>query len=103
MSMFCRTPPACSCSDACSYLFGSSNASEEEINALFQDAWRVKHKWPKFLLLPESIPTLRSFAAVAMQNLIPVEVVPESALAIYIIDVQSSFREHFGGEATGAA
>jgi hypothetical protein len=82
---------------------GSGNASEEEINSLLQGAWRTKHEWPKYLLLPDSIPSPSSFAVAAKRNRIPVEIVPESALAIYINDVQTAFREHFGGDETGAA
>jgi hypothetical protein len=81
---------------------GSGIASEQEVGVLFQSAWRAKREWPKRLLLPEGIPPIDSFAAVATRNQIPVEVVPKSALAIYINDVQAGFNEHFGGE-KGAA
>jgi hypothetical protein len=82
---------------------GSATASEEEVNSLLQGAWRVKHRWPKCLMLPDSISPRSSFAVVAKRNRIAVEVVPESTLSIYINDVQAAFREHFGGEKTGAA
>ena len=83
--------------------FGTGDASEEEVNSLFQSAWRAKRQWPQRVLLPHSIPSPNSFATVAKQNQIPVEIVQESALAIYINDVQAGFREHFEGDETGAA
>ena len=82
---------------------GSDIAPEEEVNSLLQGAWRTKRVWPKCLLLSDCIPPRSSFAAVAERNRIPVEVVPESSLTIYINDVQAAFREHFGGGQTGAA
>jgi len=83
--------------------FGSGDAPEEEVDSLFQGAWRVKREWAKRLLLPDSIPSPNSFALVAKRNGIPVEIVPESTLASYIDDVQDGFREHFGGANKGAA
>jgi hypothetical protein len=92
------------------YLFGSvftplgtGDAPEEEVNSLFQGAWRAKQEWPKRLLLPDSIPSPNSFTMAANQNQIPVEIVPESALAIYVNDVQAGFREHFERDETGTA
>jgi hypothetical protein len=82
---------------------GSGTAPDEEVDSLLQGAWRATREWPNSLLLPDSIPPRSSFAVVAKRNRIPVEVVPESDLAIYINDVQAAFREHFGGEDTGAA
>jgi hypothetical protein len=83
--------------------FGSQTATKEEVSSLFQCAWRTKHEWPKVFLLPDSDPPRSSFAVRAKRNGIPVEVVPESVLAMYINDVQAAFREHFGGEEPGAA
>ena len=80
---------------------GSATASEREVTSLLQSAWRAKRAWPKCLLLPETILPRSSFAAVAKRNEIPVELVPESALALYIKDVQAAFSEYFGG--AGAA
>ena len=82
---------------------GTGTAPEEDVNSLFQGAWRAKHEWPKCLLLPDTIPPRSSFAVVAKRNRIPVEVMPESAFAIYINDVRSAFHDYFGGEETGAA
>ena len=80
---------------------GSTTASEEEFNSLLQSAWHAKRAWPRRLLLPETILPRSSFAEVAKHNEIPVELVPESALALYINDVQSALSEYFGG--AGAA
>jgi hypothetical protein len=82
---------------------GSGAASEEEVNSLLQGARRAKGEWPQSLLLPDSAPFRGSFAVVARRNRIPLEVVPESELAIYMNDVQAAFREHFGREESGAA
>ena len=82
---------------------GSGDASEEEVNSLLQGAWREKQKWPKRLLLPDTIPSPNSFVVAAKRNGVPVEIVAESALAIYINDVQTGFREYFGGDESGAA
>jgi hypothetical protein len=80
---------------------GSAKASVEEFSSLLQSAWHSKRAWPRRLLLPETILPRKSFAAVAKRNEIPVEFVPESALALYINDVQAAFSEYFGG--AGAA
>ena len=80
---------------------GSATASEDEFNSLLQSAWHAKRAWPKCLLLPQTILPRSSFAEVAKRNEIPVELVPESALALYINDVRAAFSEHFGG--AGAA
>ena len=86
------------------YLFGtllvpsdSATASETEVNALLQSAWRARREWPECLVLPDAAPHLGSFAELARREEIRVEVVPQSALAVYINDVQAAFREHFGG------
>jgi hypothetical protein len=75
---------------------GSSAAREEEIDELFQSAWRGKHAWPKRLVLSNSNPLVSSFAVAAERNGIAVEYVPNSALAVYTKDVQAGFSEHFG-------
>ena len=82
---------------------GSGNASEQEFNSLLQHAWRQKREWPKRLLVPDSIPSPNPFSVVAKRHRIPVEIVPESALAIYINDVQAGFHEYLAGGETGAA
>lgn len=92
------------------YLFGTvftpsgrGNASTEEFNSLLERAWGKKREWPKRLLVPDSIPSPNPFSVVAKRHGIPVEIVSASALTIYINDVQSGFREYFGGGGTGAA
>lgn len=82
---------------------GSGDASEKEVDSLFHGAWREKQKWPKRLLLPDTIPSPNSFVVVARRNGVPVEIVAEAALVIYVNDVQTAFREYFGGDESGAA
>jgi hypothetical protein len=75
---------------------GNSTAPEEEVEALFQTAWRGKRAWPKRLVLSNANPLMSSFALIAERNSIAVEYVPKSALSVYTDDVQAGFSEHFG-------
>ena len=91
------------------YLFGSVFAPcavgqprAQEVGALFKRAWDKGHQWPQKLLLPESVAPLRTFAAAAQRRGVPVEVLPDGALAVYITDVQAAFHEHFSGGGSAA-
>jgi hypothetical protein len=90
------------------YLFGNAfapypngNPQTQQVSRLFQNAWRKHSRWPTVLILPESLSGRLPFTEAAARNGIPLAVVPDTALAVYVSDVQEAFEEHFGGE--GAA
>jgi len=75
---------------------GSGTGPQDEVDALFQNAWRGTRAWAKRVVLSNRNPLVRSFAVAAEHNGIAVEYVPESLLDFYTSDVQGGFSEHFG-------
>jgi len=82
---------------------GTGSPSIKDASAMLQAGWKKKHEWPKTVVLPDTLPSDNTFAVAARKKGLPVRVVPESDLAVYVEDVRQAFHEHFGPGTRGDA
>lgn len=92
------------------FIFGSAFASpelespsEEDVAALFEQAWARRQQWPQEIVLPSKPGRRNWFVRVAKRKGIPVRGVAEPLMSFYIKDVQSSMEEFLAGPSTDDA
>ena len=87
---------------ASTYVFGHvlskvvDNAlQEEDVEALFREAWGAKRQWPKKLIMPEHSPVESVFRTLAEQNGFTFSTVPLSDLSPIVDPLKESFASAF--------